>query len=120
MYPNGESDVHPDAIKLANKLKEERIPSTYFAEREDILDLIIYGCESPIEQMLAIALAYIKPDFMHIGNQVEVRWYKDLSDKQKERIFRPDFVIGFNWTELTPGWEYASRGDWWDSAEAYK
>ncbi|MBC8492277.1 MAG: DUF559 domain-containing protein [Chloroflexi bacterium] len=124
------SKVHPDAEALFQRLKQEihhngdtvleveRTMSGYLYLHDTLPENLIRECESPIEQMLAVALAFLKPDYMVVKPQTEVIWHKDFPD-QNEYLFRPDFVVGFNWTLLTPDWEMAARGDWWDSGEAY-
>ena len=76
--------VHPDAEALFQKMKEEIISCRgtreqlhhsligYLHLHDTLPEYLIWDCESPIEQMLAVALAFAKPDYMAIQSQIEV------------------------------------------------
>ena len=116
--------VDPKAEAVFQKLKK-KVPmkwanrldtSLYFEDK--LPEQLVRDCESPIEQMLLVALEFMRPDLMFIQPQADIIWYKDFPDQTPYK-FRADFVVGLDWTLLTPEWEYAARGGWWDSGEAY-
>lgn len=124
--------IHPDAESLFQKLKNSYcksisniyLPSisakgSYPCAYSQLPESVIERCESPIEQLLAVAISFVRLDLMTVRQQIDVTYYADFPD-QKEYHFRPDFIIGLDWTLLTPGWEFAARGNWWDTADAYK